>query len=550
MTEKKNNNLDSKPIAKNLIKTLLGQVPLTAELYWLIRHRDKTINSRFSLTKLEDNLPQITDYLDKHKRSDFVNTKKIFIFATLHYWIEHAALVGLQLAQLGHEVHLGYLPYHDWQNPINKFDLRRQDLYAQKVLSKAEPHIHGQSFLNLHAGYKILPEALQSAVNQVTQFDTMYTLQVEFVDETSKIYQLRHKRNTRAGRAALAWLDENKPDVVVVPNGTIQEFGVIYEVSKYLKIPVVTYEFGDQRQRIWIAKNSKVMRQQTDEMWEAFKDKPLTRTELGRIRELFEARKKASVWKNFNRLWQQVPDKGVEIARLELGLDDRPVVLLATNVLGDSLTLGREVFSQNMEEWLERTLQYFSGRPDIQLVIRIHPGEVLIHGQSMQDVINRVLPTLPEQIHVIAAEELVNTYDLIAAADLGLVYTTTVGLEMAMSGVPVIVAGNTHYREKGFTLDPSTWVSYYKILREVLEQPEKFILTNEQNNLVWAYAYRFFFDYPRPFPWHLVDCWEDYSTQKIDEITDSKEYKEYRRVFGYFAGEEINWNQIRDNLFN
>jgi lipid A disaccharide synthetase len=72
----------------------------------------------------------------------------------------------------------------------------------------------------------------------------------------------------------------------------------------------------------------------------------------------------------------------------------------------------------------------------------------------MMDVISRVLPELPEYIRVISPEEKTNTYDLIAAADLGLVYTTTVGLEIAMSGVPVIVAGETHYRNKGFTLDP------------------------------------------------------------------------------------------------
>lgn len=538
---------DSNPIAKNLIKNILGQVPLTAEMYWLIRHRDQNIKSRFSLRELENNLPDVIDFIETHKRKPIKNTKKLFLFASLHYWIEHAALIGLQLANIGHEVHLGFLPYHDWQNPINKFDLRRQNIYAQKVLAKTEPHLHIHPFLDLYAGYKILPDALQKAIDQVTRYDVMYTLQVEYVDEASSIYKLRQKRNMRAGRAALAWMQEFKPDVVIVPNGTIQEFGVIYEVSQYLKIPTVTYEFGDQRQRIWIAQNAKVMRQETDEMWEAYKDTPLTRTELNKIRELFEARKKASVWKNFNRLWQQVPNKGVEIARSELGLDDRPVVLLATNVLGDSLTLGREIFSKNMEEWLERTLQYFTGKPEAQLVIRIHPGEVLIHGQSMQDVINRVLPNLPEHIHVIAAREKVNTYDLIAAADVGLVYTTTVGLEMAMSSVPVIVAGNTHYRQKGFTLDPSSWVNYYKILREVLEQPEQYRLSKEQIDLAWAYAYRFFFDFPRPFPWHLVNCWDDYSKLNINEVSNGKDCKEFQKIFSYLAGEKINWQEIRDS---
>ena len=37
-------------------------------------------------------------------------------------------------------------------------------------------------------------------------------------------------------------------------------------------------------------------------MWETLKDKPLSQPELDKVRELFEARRKASVWKNFSRL--------------------------------------------------------------------------------------------------------------------------------------------------------------------------------------------------------------------------------------------------------
>jgi lipid A disaccharide synthetase len=60
---------------------------------------------------------------------------------------------------------------------------------------------------------------------------------------------------------------------------------------------------------------------------------------------------------------------------------------------------------------------------------------------------------MPENIRLLPANANVNTYDLVQAADAGLVFTTTVGMEMAMSGLPVIVAGQTHYRGKGFTLD-------------------------------------------------------------------------------------------------
>jgi DNA polymerase elongation subunit (family B) len=535
------NHKKEKYAPKNLIKSVLGQVPFTAELYWLVRHPEKTLNSRFSLKKLDDHIVDLTSQVERIREKRAVKGKKVFVFATLHFWIEHAALTSLSLSAMGNDVTLGYLPYHDWQNEINKFDLRRQDLYAQETLNKAGNVINVLSLLDLHAGYKMLPEELKDRIEQICRYDTMYTMQIESVDTNCHIYKMRLKRNFQAARAAYSWLQQNKPDVVVVPNGTILEFGVIYEVARYLGIQVVSYEFGDQRQRIWISQDEKVMRQNTQTMWEELKEKNLSRAETEKIRDLFESRRKASVWKNFSRLWQQVPAKGVEIARQELGLDNRLVVLLATNVLGDSLTLGREIFTESMEEWLERTLQYFAGRPDLQFVIRVHPGEKLIHGQSMVDVIDRVLPKLPEHIHVIKPEEDVNTYDLIAAADLGLVYTTTVGLEMAMSGVPVIVVGDTHYRGKGFTLDPDSWVRYYKTLKAVIEDPSAFRLTDKQIEDAWAYAYRFFFDFPQPFPWHLVNPWENFEKNDIESIFNSRDWPQYERVLHYLAGEPMSW---------
>jgi hypothetical protein len=59
--------------------------------------------------------------------------RKLLLFATLHYWVEQAAMVGLALRGLGYDVTVAYLPYGDWRKEINEFDLRRQDL--QKVLA-------------------------------------------------------------------------------------------------------------------------------------------------------------------------------------------------------------------------------------------------------------------------------------------------------------------------------------------------------------------------------------------------------------------------------
>ncbi|MBE0699598.1 MAG: hypothetical protein IH586_21955, partial [Anaerolineaceae bacterium] len=470
--------------------------------------------------------------------------RKVFIFATLHYWIEHAALLGVALAAQGHKVTLGFLPYAEWQSPINRFDLRRQNVYASKVLSLASPVMDTVSFLTSRSMFTRIPDDLMTAVQQVTVYDTQYTLQVEDIDPDGDVYKLRMERNTEVARAALGWLKANRPDVVIIPNGTVQELGVVYRVARHLGIRTVTYEFGDQRQRIWLAQNAEVMRQETDNLWQARDGRTLSQDQLERMRSLFMARQRGALWENFARLWQDTPAEGGDKARAALGLDKRPVVLLATNVLGDSLTLGRQVFSQSMAEWISRTVQYFAGRPDVQLIVRVHPGEVLTHGLSMVDVVKQVLPRLPEHIRLIGPKDKVNTYDLIEVTDLGLVYTTTVGLEMAMCGLPVIVTGQTHYRGRGFTFDPDSWVTYFKLMGQILAKASSFRMTRMQVESAWEYAYRFFFEYPRPFPWHLVRVWDDYKVRSLAQVCSPEGLAMYGDTFKYLVGEPIDWQSI------
>jgi hypothetical protein len=469
--------------------------------------------------------------------------RKIFLFASLHYWIEHISVLGLALAAQGHKITLGYLPYAEWKIPINRFDLRRQNVYAQKVLSQSGSLLEVVPFMNLRVPATRLPEEVMTIVKTVTTFDTQYTLQLEETDETSEVYRLRYERNLETARIALYYLQNNRPDTVIIPNGTIHESGVVYRIARYLKIPTVTYEFGDQRQRIWVAQNGEVMRQETDGMWKVRQGTPLTDAQLERLRSLFIARQRGALWENFARLWQGTPAQGGEQARKALGLDSRPVVLLATNVLGDSLTLGRQVFSKSMAEWISRTVQYFSGRPEIQLVIRVHPGEVLTHGTSMMNVVHQVLHRLPAHIRLIGPKEKINTYDIIDVADLGLVYTTTVGMEMAMNGLPVIVAGQTHYRGRGFTYDPDSWVAYFKMLGQMLDNPAAFRLSRVQVEQALRYVYGFFFDFPRPFPWHLVRMWEDYKTRPLSMVLGEEGRGQWDKTFRYLTGEPMDWKE-------
>jgi hypothetical protein len=339
-------------------------------------------------------------------------------------------------------------------------------------------------------------------------------------------------------------LKKNQQDVVIVPNGTIQELGVVYRVARHLGISTITYEFGEQRERIWLAQNSEIMRQDTDALWKSRKAKKIDIGQRRRIEALYKAREGGQRWENFSRLWQGSSLIGGEKIRGLLGLDERPIILVSTNVIGDSLTLGRQQFTSGMTEWLVRSLEYFSSHTNMQVIIRVHPGEILTRGTSVVDIVNRILPERPSHIHLIGPQEKVNTYDIMKIASLGMVYTTTVGMEMAMHGIPVLVTGMTHYRNRGFTYDPNSWDEFFKILEDILAAPEQYRLNREKVDLAWQYAYYFFFDYPRPFPWHLVKVWDDYHKTPLPLVLGTEGQSFYGATFRYLTGQKLDWNRI------
>ncbi len=529
---------------KNSIRNFIGELPLAAELDYMLRQKNRARKDHYNLARLQTSLPyaveQVKPFIQKASAG-----KNILFFATLHYWIEQAAYISLTLAGLGHKVTLLTLPYSEWHKEMDKLTQRQRTLHTRDALSALTPFVQHTSFLDLRTA-PVLPIALKADVEEISLWDAQYTLMREEVDMSAakdrSLYDLRLKRNTFAALAAIEWMQTHKPDVVLIPNGLILEMGIVFRVARYLNIPAMTFEFNDQREQIWLAQNTSIMRQDTDYLVRERCSLPMTDAMYERLADLENARRGARVWGKSKRLWQYVSAQGSEQTRKELGLDNRPVVLLAANVLGDSLTLGRNLFAQSMSEWITKTVQYFAKRTDVQLVVRIHPGEKIVpQAKSMGTVVREALSEIPNHIHLIGALDNVNTYDLIEIADLGLAYTTTVGVETAMNGIPVISCGDTHYSGRGFTIDPNSWDEYFSTLEKVLANLPAHRLTEEQTATAWNYAYRFFFEYPRPFPWRLMNFWDDLEVWPVEKVLGEEGMTQFGDTFKFLVGEPFTW---------
>lgn len=538
--------MSQKTLRDNL-KRVLGMLPLTAEILQTIKPVSGELPGGYRLDRMEEILPDWVSTVEEIRlKADPLKPRRVLLVASLRWWLEYCTALGLLLSGLGHEVDIAYLPYRTWWEPADAFDIRRHRLYLRRTLAPLRK-VLGFRDISTSPNWS-LSNVLSKSVEEQSRVDVQYTLQREVLNldeegEDTELFHLRQERNSVAANAALDLLAGDRYDVVIIPNGSILEFGVFYRVAHHLGVPAVTIEFGEQRERMWLAQDDEVMRLDTSQIWEAKFGQALTEIELERLRTLYEARRGGRLWATFARQWQAGESTGAAEARSQLGLDpDKPIALLCTNVVGDSLALGRQVFTAGMADWLAKTVRHFAQRTDFQIVVRVHPGELLGAGHPSVEIVRSVVPDMPPHVVVIPPESKINTYDLVELAHVGLVYTTTVGMEMAMSGVPVIVGGLTHYRDKGFTFDPETLSEYITMVDQQLRRPLGEKIPQEQIELAWTYAYRFFFDYPFPFPWHLITFWEDIESRTLKSIF-SDSIDRYASTIDALLGKPISWGK-------
>lgn len=195
-------------------------------------------------------------------------------------------------------------------------------------------------------------------------------------------------------------------------------------------------------------------------------------------------------WVRFHR----DPEFDVEIIQRETGIDfSRPTVGLLTNVVWDAQLHYQANAFPSMLDWLIKTIAYIGTRPDLQLLIRVHPAEIsgtLPSRQPAVDEIRQAFPRLPANVFIIPPESRLSTYVAMSQCNAVVIYGTKTGVELAATGVPVIVAGEAWIRGKGVTQDASSEADYFRLL-DALPLPAG--LDDIVRERALKYAYHFFF---------------------------------------------------------
>lgn len=284
-------------------------------------------------------------------------------------------------------------------------------------------------------------------------------------------------------------LDDAAPDVVVLLSGLFLFESIAFEICTRRGIEVVSYERAFRENTLVYA------------LWSGRRPLRLQRavgqgepsalpSEDAELDAYLAGRRRGEA---FDQFWtigdglEEADDRGT-------GRRGR-LAALFTNLTWDSAVVGRDLALSSIREWLDVVVEEFGRRPSDRLVIRVHPSETHLPGKVTRDSLDAYLRRrdLPSNVRVVGPDEQVDSYALMDAADVGLVYTSTVGLEMALGATPVIVAGETHYRGKGFTIDVESKAGLIDAIDEVLTDPQ----SHEPDvDLARRYAHLFFFKAP------------------------------------------------------
>ncbi len=284
----------------------------------------------------------------------------------------------------------------------------------------------------------------------------------------------------------------------VFTHGIYVPWGIVGEVARQERVRVANWNVAYRKRRFIFSHDDTyhhTLLNEPSEHWERLELSPTQEREL--MQYLGSRREGMFDWSVFHRPTSQ---NASEIAR-QIGLDpSRPVIGLLTNVSWDAQLHYPANAFPNMLEWLVQTCEYFATRPDLQLLVRVHPAEISGFPPSRQPILAELrerLPRLAPNIIVVPPESGLSTYGLMSLCNSAIIYGTKMGVELTSVGLPVIVAGEAWIRNKGLTHDASSPEEYFRLLAQ-LPFPER--LSPPQLARARQYAYHFFFNRMIPLP--------------------------------------------------
>ncbi len=238
-------------------------------------------------------------------------------------------------------------------------------------------------------------------------------------------------------------------DRLLLYNGRMSISNIPRQIALEKHIPVYLHERGVKYGTRMLIKNGPLYDMSRDQAHlEAWKDMPLQTEELKNAHAYFEGREHGNVnvlnWTSY-----LAPKKGSEAVRQNFQLDDAKKLWVVFTSSTDEI-VGQEVISpdacfDSQHHWLMHLVKFMREINGAHLIIRAHP-RLAKTASSWEYSFFKTLKERYGNITVALPDSHVNSYDLMNAADAGIVFLSSCGYEMARKGKPIIVGGDAWYK--------------------------------------------------------------------------------------------------------
>lgn len=461
--------------------------------------------------------------------------RRILLFTYLPFWMKVCVPTAAVLGQLGHKVDLVFLPFERFDRTEPWYERFYHRLVYQQLQKLQLPgvrmHLLNGSSHGLTRAEE--PEAREQAIT-----DVCYVVQSDSYDLHDpyhrRVFDFRLRRNRTTMAALEKLMQNNRYDLMLVPNGSVLEFGAAYRAAKLRQLPCVSFEHFNERGDVLISHGPPIFDLSFgDNWWQS--DLDAADDVLHHVVDQIRYRSLPRGGQNDER-YQSVAPQTPEAIYAKLGLSEhRHTALLCPNLIGDSATLNRAMSFRNLREWITETVKWFAARDDWQLIIRVHPAEQRYGTREpVASVVRAALPEPGANVFVIEADDPINTYSVMPVADLGIVYTSTTGLEMAVLGVPTLCAGRAHYRGKGFTMDPESAEEYFAMIARYDPAAAKRWASQQRKTAALYFDY-LFTKWPHKFPWHGPSIGTNRDIWPVDSVLSEEGQAEFGQVWSLLA---------------
>jgi len=332
-------------------------------------------------------------------------------------------------------------------------------------------------------------------------------------------------------------LDDVKPDRVVSNDSYYGMWAILQKLCESRSIPFFSHWIGGRQGGWCYAYNDSAMNLDFTKPWKEFSSIPLDQEKRAKVDKWLEGRLSGAEMILDTASLAPHQSERFDLSKLD---PEKPIALLAANVIWDLAALNKQVIFEDMIDWIVETVQWFRAHPRYQLIIKAHPAERTPSIPETRERIEVALAarkiTLPDNVFLLSPRVRLSVYQLSPLVSTLLVHTTTVGIEMAAKGMPVITTAKSPYRGFGFTIDPEDRVEYFRTLESSLSGRLQ-MDTELQKDLACRFILFYHFHYYLKMD--IMDYrWSEVPRLKVESIMD------------ILPGKNIHLDYVADSIMN